>query len=653
MRTHLGVLAVAVLLPVLVFSVIAVLVVLRLERQAAEKQIAETAKRIALSVDRELAKAEASLRLLASSMNLTAGNFDAFRKQAAAAVTSEGAWIVLFDSNGQQLVNTRITPGTPLPRTNPRRITETMRTQRISVSDLFTGAVARRLIVTVDVPVVRDGESKYVLSMALLPETLARVLEDRPIPADWIVAIFDRNGLTIVRNVGADRFIGQPGRPDLISEVRATAEGAVRNVSREGIPLYNAFTRSELSSWPVVVGVPLSTMNAPVRRAVSAVAIGAFAALVIGVGLAAFVGRRIAAPVVGLTRSARELSRGAAPAQYGDSVAEVAELGRALKDAARLIRERDDVQGYLAALVQSSKVAIVGLTTEGIVIAWNEAAERMFGYAPHEMIGRHISLIVPPDRRHETEIVLGPARPGERVELETVRLTKSGAPIDVSITAAAIQRGDGTTIGVSEIVRDIGAHKRADRAVRNAMERERQARAEAEVANRAKDEFLATLSHELRTPLNAILGWVKMLRAGTLDATTAQRALEVIERNAYSQNQLVSDLLDVSRIITGTMTLETGAVDLGSIVDAALEAVRPAADARSIVLTKELADDVGPVVADPRRFQQIVWNLLSNAVKFTPTGGRIDVRLSRSGWHACLVVRDTGKGVSKEFLPHL
>jgi len=188
------------------------------------------------------------------------------------------------------------------------------------------------------------------------------------------------------------------------------------------------------------------------------------------------VGRRIATPVVGLTRSARELSRGAAPVPYGASVSEVAELGRALEDAARLIRERDEVQGYLAALVQSSKVAIVGLTTEGVVIAWNEAAERMFGYAPYETIGRHISLVVPPDRSYETELLLGPARRGERAELETVWTTRSGATIDVSITAAAVRTGDGTTIGVSEIVRDIGAHKRAARAVRAAMERERQAR---------------------------------------------------------------------------------------------------------------------------------------------------------------------------------
>jgi PAS domain S-box-containing protein len=342
--------------------------------------------------------------------------------------------------------------------------------------------------VTVDVPVVRNGESKYVLSMALLPETLARVFEDRPFPADWIVAIFDRNGLTIARSVGAERFVGRPGRPKLIAELQAKAEGAFQNISREGIPLYNAFTRSELSGWSVVAGVPLSAMNAPVRRAAWAVAIGAFAAVILGIGLAVFVGRRIAAPVVGLTRSARELSRGAAPASYGDSVTEVAELGRALADAARLIRERDEVQGYLAALVQSSKVAIVGLTTEGVVIAWNEAAERVFGYAPHEMIGRHISLIVPPHRRHETELLLGPARRGERAELETVRITKSGAEIDVSITAAAVRTGDGTTIGISEIVRDIGAHKRAERAVQAAMEREREARAEAEVANRAKDD---------------------------------------------------------------------------------------------------------------------------------------------------------------------
>jgi signal transduction histidine kinase len=144
-----------------------------------------------------------------------------------------------------------------------------------------------------------------------------------------------------------------------------------------------------------------------------------------------------------------------------------------------------------------------------------------------------------------------------------------------------------------------------------------------------------------------------MLRAGTLDTTAARRALEVIERNAYSQNQLVTDLLDVSRIITGTMTLETATVHLASIVDAALEAVRPAADTKNIMITRTLAADVGPIVADAGRIQQVVWNLLANAVKFTPSGGRIDVKLACIGTSAQLVVRDTGKGISKEFLPHL
>src|SRR5262249_14170001 len=219
----------------------------------------------------------------------------------------------------------------------------------------------------------------------------------------------------------------------------------------------------------------------------------------------------------------------------------------------------------------------------------------------------------------------------------TVGITKSGLGSGAWIAAAAVRTGDGTTSGISEIVRDIGAHKRAQRAVRAAMEREREARAEAEVANRAKDDFLATLSHELRTPLNAILGWVKMLRAGTLDAPAAQRALEVIGRNAYSQNQLVTALLDVSRIITGTMTLETATIHLASVVDAALEAVRPAADAKNLVITTALAADVGPVVADAGRLQQVVRNLLANAVKFTPSGGLIDLKLSSIGMSARLV----------------
>jgi signal transduction histidine kinase/ActR/RegA family two-component response regulator len=175
---------------------------------------------------------------------------------------------------------------------------------------------------------------------------------------------------------------------------------------------------------------------------------------------------------------------------------------------------------------------------------------------------------------------------------------------------------------------------------------------EAQAANRLKDEFLAIVSHELRTPLNAIMGWASLLRTGRLDPVRSAQALDTIERNVRTQAQIVADLLDVSRIITGKLALDVQLVDLVPVVEAALDVLRPAAAGKQIALDARL-EPVGPVSGDPQRLQQVVWNLLSNSVKFTPPGGRVEVVLARVGQAARIHVRDTGQGIPADFLPHV
>jgi len=181
--------------------------------------------------------------------------------------------------------------------------------------------------------------------------------------------------------------------------------------------------------------------------------------------------------------------------------------------------------------------------------------------------------------------------------------------------------------------------------------RERSARSEAETANRMKDEFLATVSHELRTPLNAIIGWTHMLRRGRLDPDTEDLALETIERNAKSQAQLVEDILDVSRMISGKVTLETSLVDIASVISAAFGAARLAAKSKRIQLRISMEGTALFVSGDANRLQQVVWNLISNAIKFTNDGGRVDVFLKRRDSRAAIIVTDTGPGIREEFLP--
>jgi signal transduction histidine kinase len=202
---------------------------------------------------------------------------------------------------------------------------------------------------------------------------------------------------------------------------------------------------------------------------------------------------------------------------------------------------------------------------------------------------------------------------------------------------------------------DVRDHLAAERSAREERERllalEQEAREAAETASRLKDEFLATISHELRTPLTAVLGWIHILRGGQLDAEAAARALEIIERNARSQNQLIEDLLDVSRIITGKLRLDVRPVDPAAIIESAIEAVLPAAEAKEIRVKKVLDTGVSSISGDPARLQQVIWNLLSNAIKFTPRGGRVHVSLQRINSHIEISVSDSGEGIAKEFLP--
>jgi signal transduction histidine kinase len=222
--------------------------------------------------------------------------------------------------------------------------------------------------------------------------------------------------------------------------------------------------------------------------------------------------------------------------------------------------------------------------------------------------------------------------------------------------AGAVDYLSKQTLGADRVARSLRyavAMARAEEERREALERERAALEEAQAANRAKDQFLATLSHELRTPLNAILGWARLLAGGSLDAASAARAIEIIERNSRLQVRLIEDLLDTSRIIAGKLRLELADARISDLVEGAVEALRPAADAKSIRLQVSRWPEERPIRCDPARMQQVVWNLVANAIKFTPEGGRVAIAVEERDGRLVLEVRDTGVGISRAFLPHV
>ena len=321
--------------------------------------------------------------------------------------------------------------------------------------------------------------------------------------------------------------------------------------------------------------------------------------------------------------------------------------------------DAEALRNHLAAIVASSDDAIISKTLEGVIVSWNAGAERVFGYRAEEVIGLPITLVIPADHIHEEPAILERIRLGERIDhYQTVRKRKDGTLIDISLTVSPIRNAAGQIVGASKIARDISEQKRAadalkasDARIRIVADAERAARAEAERLSHVKDEFLATLSHELRTPLNAILGWADLLRRLPPDSPDQLRGLETIERNARVQSQIIADLLDMSRIISGKVQLDMQQVLLGEIINAAVEVVRPSMEAKNLHLRTMLDASGSYIRGDPGRLQQVMWNLLTNAVKFTPANGLIDVVMERLDSQVEVRVSDSGIGIRSEFLP--
>ncbi|MEO8309195.1 MAG: PAS domain S-box protein [Pseudomonadota bacterium] len=315
----------------------------------------------------------------------------------------------------------------------------------------------------------------------------------------------------------------------------------------------------------------------------------------------------------------------------------------------------ENVRFRLAAIVESSEDAIISKTLDGVVTSWNAGAERLFGFTAEEMIGASITRLIPTELLPEEAEILAKLRKGERIEhYETRRLVKSGGLVDVSLTVSPVRDVTGAIVGASKIARDVTQLRAAVAEREQLLESERAARSEAERLGHLKDEFLATLSHELRTPLTAILGWCSVLRRRkNLSQEDLINAIDTIHRNAKSQAKIIEDLLEMSRIVSGKIHLETDELDFGDLVQLAVDGIRPAAGAKGIAIRLLREPAAGVINGDAARLQQILWNLLSNAVKFTPTGGSIRVTLQRAGDQLELIIQDSGIGIPRDFLPFI
>jgi signal transduction histidine kinase/CheY-like chemotaxis protein len=698
LRRHLVILAAFTILPLLVFTTWTVLEMHREERARVERSLVATTRALSQAVDGELASAVAALEALATSRDLDTGNLRGFHAQASALRARRSGWttIALDDARGTEILNVLRPLGTMLAVTggDPEDVHQVVATGKPVIGNAFVGPLSGQWVVAIHVPVVRQGKVRYVLSTTIHTRELRDVLLGQRLPRAWIGTILDRKRVIIARTQNEEQFVGQPASERLLEASTRASEGWYRGLTKEGTSTYSAFSRSSRTGMIVALGVPADLIEAPLKASLWRLAGSGVLVLGLGIAVAVFFARRIAGPITALSVAARAVGLGTPPRPADSAITEVNDLRQAMGEAARIVLDERETRetitrtGQLLSAELSLDRLVQGVTDACTRLCraafgaffYNVLDERGEAYTLYAISGAPREAFADFPMPRNTEL-FGPTFRGQGVvRIDDVtrdpRYGKSppyhGMPpghLPVrSYLAVSVVSRSGEVIGglffghpapgvftAREEALVQGLAPQIATAIDNARlyERQQAARAEAEAANTLKDEFLATLSHELRTPLNAVLGWSRMLKTNSLDEATARRAIEVIERNANVQLQLIEDLLDVSRIITGKLRLDVRAVAPATVVEAAVDALRPAADAKAIRLQPVIDPRAGPVSGDPDRLQQIVWNLLSNAVKFTPRGGRVQIRVERVNSHVEIVVTDTGKGITPDVLPHV
>jgi signal transduction histidine kinase len=687
LRSNLLALTAATLLPMVAFALIASILFARRERATFERGATQRTLALLTAVDGELKSSVNSLAAIATSRHLDADDLPAFQEDARRVLTSQADWFTLDLAlpSGQQVVNGLRPFGASLPMIADRESFEqALRTGQPTVGHLVAGPLTNQPQFAVRVPVIRNGVTKYVLSAVIKPGSISQLLAAQKLPPDWVGVVLDGKTRVVARTVAPERTVGELASESLRAALARAPEGWFSGSTIEGARVYTPYNRSAWSGWTVAMGIPAAAVEDAATGMLETMATGLLTAAALAVFVAFLVGRRIAAPIVALASAAERLGRGDPTATRASTrVEEVARLGRAFEEASQLLQRRaaqlahlqgisdiglrhDDLDQLLRELLPQLRAALEADTATILLLSEDEShLTPISSDGLREEIEAHVRIpigrgvsgriaqsekglvvddltavaVFSPYLRDRVKALAGvPLRIGERL-------------IGVLHVGAAGARR--FTNGDLDLLRQAG--ERIARANERAqlVEHERQARAEAETASRSKDEFLAILSHELRTPLNAIFGWARMLQSGRLEGDSAAQALDVIVRNADMQVQLIDDLLDVSRIVAGSMRLDVQPVDLRAVVQAALDAVKPAAAAKEIRLRSVLDPRALGATGDPSRLQQVMWNLLVNAVKFTPKGGRVEVHLQRSNSHVEVVVSDTGQGIRPEMLPHV
>ena len=531
LRRRLLLLVGAALLPLALASAIGLVLLARQQHVEVERGALDTMRAMAATVDLELSRAITALETLSASGPLERDDLHGFYEEARRALALRVTWltVTLATPDGQQVLNLLRPLDTPLPAsTEMASFRAAVEGRRPVTGNMTLNPITQQPNFTVRVPIVRANRVRYVLSVAMKPETMLQVIERQRVPAEGVISILDGRGMHVARSSSHAEFLGQPPAPSLQRLMKAPlSEGWGRTTTLEGEPVYAAFSRSATTGWAVAVSIPVRVVEAAVLRSSLLLGAGALFSLALGGGAAALVARNVTRPIGALRSAAQAVGRGEAPAVPPSSITELDEVADALTAAAAA--------------------------------------------------------------RHQAE--------AEREAL---------------------------------------------------LRRERRARAAAEDANRAKDEFLAMLGHELRNPLGAISSAARLLDRTTPADGTEARARAIIGRQVEHLARLMDDLLDVGRVMTGKILLDCAPLDLGAATVHALAALKAGGRTGGHTIQTDL--ETVWVNGDATRLEQIVTNLVGNAAKYTPPGGTIEISTRRDNGEAVLRVADSGIGMTADLV---
>ena len=655
LRTYLTALVLAAVVPLFVFAVVIVQQDVAERRTILERGMQDTARALSLAIDGEVKASLAVLETLAASPLLDSSSLESFHELAARAVLGrKGAYIVLFDASGNALLNSSRPFGAALP--NPlasskpadaryphvplggaEPVRKVLETGKPAISDLFISLVTHAPRIALDVPVLRRGRVHQVLELSLDAERFAQVLQEHNSLPSSVLSILDRRGIVIARSLNPAKSVGRP--------LEAELAGPGPGHTAENMPAHHVITDSSLTGWRISLATWTATVYRSQRQALAALAGGAALALLLGLGAALLIGKRIAEPISLLARTAGPISRGERANVETGGVRELQELHRALAEAGEGARQ-STLERERTLIAEESERRFRQIADAAPVLIWMSGTDRQctwFNKSWLDFVGRAMQQEVgngwansvhPEDLDRCLQIYAGAFYALHPFSMQYRMRRADGEYRWVRNDGVPRREPDGSFAGYIGACIDVSDSKHAEAALKE--------------AGRHKDEFLAMLSHELRNPLAAITNAAYVLRVAEPNGPQAIGARNVVDRQARHMAKLVDDLLDIGRLSVGKAELARRTFNLAEVVTDLVAGWRAAGRfARHRIVTK-----VEPVWvdADRTRLEQVASNLLDNALKFTPDGGIVRITVRAEGDAAVIRVTDAGEGIAPQDL---